>query len=551
MKKKIVLAMLAVMTATMVTGCTAKSDSQQETGNATISADATDDTEDTENTDATDNTVASSDTLAISMPVTYLTQYDDNNNCQLKFKAQGIEVLNDGYSALQAALDEFTASSYNEVSEQFETAKSDYASYGADSEDSTEWSYENNIQMQRADNKVVSFYKSYYGYLGGAHPGSSLTGYTYDSQTGKQLELKDVVTDYDKVYDYVLETLKNSDYTDEAFDGWEDTVKAMFYGDSIDGYTYSLSWTMDSKGIEIYFNTYDLAAYACGPTSVEITYADNADLLNSDYAPEAQTQLCQQMSSYVDYDVDVDGDGQFEQVQFQTNDDYSNDDSVELTVIVTKNGSQSTITRDEEIRVSGVYLVQNESGKTYIYADISSYNDYHYIDVFDVSDTNDGPTFVGVSDGPAIYEGVLTDAAHMVLANRIDIFGTHDAYAEYTVGEDGMPVMIGSEYRYMNYNQENLFNGSSSKEAGFSLTLKQDLEVEVSDDASFSSVSNETLSSGTKMYPYATDNSTYVIFKLDDGRYAKVNFEKGADTSSTTVNGTAEDEVFDGIQYAG
>ncbi len=540
MKKKMVLAMLAVMTTLVVTGCTAKTPTE-EVKEPAESADVV--TVEPVEEEQEEEAVAEEGVLAISTPEEILTQYDDDGNCQLYYKTQGIKILNEGYDELQAALDKYSTDSYNELNTAFEQAKSEYGESGIAGE---EWSMERTVDMNRADSKVVSFVMSESTYLGGAHPSYYLIGSTYDSQTGAELSLKDVVTDYDKVYEYVLDYLSNYEYADEFFEEWQDTVKSEFYDDDV-----FLSWAMNNDGIEICFNTYDIAPYAMGPVFVDITLADNSDLLNGDYFTEEKAQLCQKMITYVDYDVDVDGDGTLEKVRVQEIDDYANDDSFELEVVVTKDGTESTITRDEEIAFGSAYLVQNESGKTYVYADISYYNDYHIIDVFDVSDVNEGPSYVGSADNGAVYDGMLADAAHMPLITRLDVFGTHSAYADFSVGEDGMPVINDGVYKYINYNQENLFNGGSSMEAEYYLTLKTDIEAEVADNASLSGASNETLAVGTKLYPYATDNSSYVIFKLDDGRFAKVSYVHNEEDVYATVNGLSEEEVFDGIQYAG
>ncbi len=61
----------------------------------------------------------------------------------------------------------------------------------------------------------------------------------------------------------------------------EDTVKAMFYGGDAD---YGpVQWFLTNDGVTIWFNQYDIAPYAAGPVTVEISFAEHAEWFEKQY----------------------------------------------------------------------------------------------------------------------------------------------------------------------------------------------------------------------------------------------------------------------------
>ncbi len=119
-----------------------------------------------------------------------------------------------------------------------------------------------------------------------------------DAQTGKALSLKDVTTDYDGVYQYVLAELqqrqKNSDETGAMyFDDYETTVGQFFYGangapsadsesrtQDDEGYS-TVNWYMTDDAVIVIFDIYSIAPYAAGASVVSVPVSSG--LLNSQY----------------------------------------------------------------------------------------------------------------------------------------------------------------------------------------------------------------------------------------------------------------------------
>lgn len=73
-------------------------------------------------------------------------------------------------------------------------------------------------------------------------------GYNFNSRTGDALALRDVVTDYDRIFQLTLEKLKTNEYAPQFQAGCESIIRSMFYGSGSDP---DLQWTMDREGLTV------------------------------------------------------------------------------------------------------------------------------------------------------------------------------------------------------------------------------------------------------------------------------------------------------------
>lgn len=249
-----------------------------------------------------ENISRSADTkLKLSVTDKELEEASENTDLPFSTRIQYVKVDESGYDALQKALDKDNADS-------LELAKEEY-SYNAlknmveeNESAAVPFALESTVLKKRADDKVVSYLRESYSQLGGAHPSTFFAGKNYDTKTGSELTLQDVVANYDDVYQYVLDELAKNEKQPENencyFDGYEDTVKEMFYGnsDSESAVTdanseetglypmpaSSVQWYLGDDGLNILFNDYDIAPYAYGPSLVTIPY--DSGLIVSEYA---------------------------------------------------------------------------------------------------------------------------------------------------------------------------------------------------------------------------------------------------------------------------
>lgn len=251
-----------------------------------------------------ENISRSADTkLKMSVADKELEEASENTDLSFSTRIQYVKVDESGYDALQKALDKDNADSLELAKEEYSYNAEDLKNMVEENESAAvPFALESTVLKKRADDKVVSYLRESYSQLGGAHPSTYFAGKNYDTKTGSELTLQDVVTNYDDVYQYVLDELAKNEKQPENencyFDGYEDTVKEMFYGnsDSESAVTdanseetglypmpaSSVQWYLGDDGLNILFNDYDIAPYAYGPSLVTIPY--DSGLIVSEYA---------------------------------------------------------------------------------------------------------------------------------------------------------------------------------------------------------------------------------------------------------------------------
>lgn len=231
------------------------------------------------------------------------SMYDSGSasaTCSLKL--EGFQVKDSGYDALNAALkadtDEASGLQQEEAAGMFMYMGDDASSDTSEEAETMEYALETTVILKRADAKVFSYLRCNYEQFGGAHPTTTFNGRNYNAQTGEALSLKDVTTDYDGVYQYVLaelqERYKNSDETGAMyFDDYETTVGQYFYGangapaadsqgQTQDGESYSsVDWYMTDDAVVVIFDIYSIAPYAAGASIVSVPVSSG--LLNSEF----------------------------------------------------------------------------------------------------------------------------------------------------------------------------------------------------------------------------------------------------------------------------
>ena len=135
--------------------------------------------------------------IPIAVNGEYDGEWDDADQTPIiTSRCDKVYVQGDGYDALKQSL---TSLNKKLVSQN----KEEYASYKKEAEDmrnnypEMKQSYVCNYEFNpvRFDHTVVSMYWLKYYDLGGAHPSSVTEYHNFDTQTGKELELGDVVKD--------------------------------------------------------------------------------------------------------------------------------------------------------------------------------------------------------------------------------------------------------------------------------------------------------------------------------------------------------------------
>ncbi|UFH54040.1 DUF3298 and DUF4163 domain-containing protein [Spirosoma sp. KNUC1025] len=116
-----------------------------------------------------------------------------------------------------------------------------------------------------------------YAYTGGAHPNSNLMYCTFDRETGRVLNLTDMVTDtislvgiVEKAFRAQQELSSNTNLEEQGY----------FLRDG--HFFLPANVGMSRDGLVFYYNPYEIAAYVVGPIQVTVPYTQLGDILRKE-----------------------------------------------------------------------------------------------------------------------------------------------------------------------------------------------------------------------------------------------------------------------------
>lgn len=152
-----------------------------------------------------------------------------------------------------------------------------------------EWQKERNLENGSADvpgwevtvsgevglhtPKVAVITLGNYSYVGGAHPNSYLSIYNFDLEDGSILRWEDVVTDLEAVKALAADAFREARQLPKDTDL---TEAGYFWGEP---FALPQNFELQEEGIFFWYNPYEAASYAEGPTDFIITYDKLKDLV--------------------------------------------------------------------------------------------------------------------------------------------------------------------------------------------------------------------------------------------------------------------------------
>lgn len=395
----------------------------------------------------------------------------------------------------------------------------------------THFSDEEMFYVQRADSQILSIRDEFYAYSGGAHPVYGVFGYNFDTQTGKKLELDDVVTDFDEMMELVEQKLY------AVYD------KEMFYSnveEYFDNFTQQdLNWTMGYQGISFQFNPYMIAPYASGMQEVTVWFEEAPELFVERYTqvPENGYVVSVPLGREYEFDRD-DSDGRADLIS--TNAETSNDYAFDKFTI-TLNGN-AYVDTDICLTEMHPYLVcTGEPGNSnyylYVYGGIE---DGHKMYIYDLNQAEvkrqnleenvffPGDWYAGVEeDYEVYYDPVFTDPTDFTMQSRMWIMG----------------LFLGEKDYYVNPNTGSMESRKASysiPKSTWPITSKVPLVLE-------SLVEKEMVEfpAGSLFYYNRTDGVSYVDVRSELGVDYRIQIDTSGDF--TTVNGMSVEDCFDGV----
>lgn len=150
------------------------------------------------------------------------------------------------------------------------------------------YSYSHHVSMEsrRHDDRILSVIIQRSVFSGGAHP--SLIQYTrnLDLEQLKILRLEDVIREgrEDRLETMILRAVE-----DKFLDIGQQTLfenHAAIISAGLEWGNMTDCWFFTDKGLTVFYNQYELAPYAAGIISVELSYEDLDGILEPEYVPE-------------------------------------------------------------------------------------------------------------------------------------------------------------------------------------------------------------------------------------------------------------------------
>ena len=139
----------------------------------------------------------------------------------------------------------------------------------------TPWSIETYGTVTFESPKLVSIELSTYSYTGGAHPNTTVTLLNYDTKTGKAITIKDLVKDQRKLVQLAEKKFRE---THEIAPNASLNEQGFFW----DGkFQLPQNIGLSGEGIWFFYNSYEIAAYAVGPTEFVLSWEELGDLVNT------------------------------------------------------------------------------------------------------------------------------------------------------------------------------------------------------------------------------------------------------------------------------
>ena len=404
----------------------------------------------------------------------------------------------------------------------------------------------------RADENVVSYEQFYDDYYGGTHGYHSYAGFTFDTKTGKKLDLYDVITGEESVKAGIIQELKNKYASEDGLvenNTPEEDADAFFeYVDSKDQ-SGAVAWSLGADRLNIYYNPYNIGSWALGIVSVSLPFEKYPDAVKEEYKM-GTSDYAVKIGIYADYSADIYNDGSFSDVSVYPDgtDDYAN--SALRIQIQDENGQVTSRVFDDMYYFTMEAYYVKTGNRHFLHVFTHSENDWTADNVYEI--TNGQIRDLGYVEGtPALirYEynynedslftnsedvAAYNDPGALYLEKTMNAFSTYSGSRHYHVGSSGLlesrdPYVVGP--------------------AEIVVTVKKALTVKKTDASGRENGKTEVIPVGTKLYFYMTDNESYVILRYDGDQYGKVSMYNS--DWPQKINGEELESVLDGLIFAG
>ena len=550
MKKRMLLLGMAIWMAAALTGCgndTTDSTDQATAADQEQSENATDKTQtDGSQTDANIEQVATGAPLIQMENQQKDWHSDDGSKWLMHAETQRLQVDIPGNDAAAQKINDWSeadASTFWENAEKTsEYAENDLESMSTVSgmEDLGTYSYYyssfQSYNVMRADSQVISLRSYNNDYAGGVHGDYAYYGTTFDTVTGEELKIQDIVTDMPSFRQQAIKDIDKylqENYSDGLFEDYQDTVEQIWEGE--DGF----NWYLNESGIMVIFNPYVVGPYAMGAVTVPLPYSDYASYLNQDYTmPETTSagngELTEETVTKIRTSR-LEGGAQVNYGDLNVYMDQKNEFGGGTLTIELNEQKEQTEYFDRLCDSQILYL---EDGRVFVLLVADHASDDYELFLYEVTDgklkMTDQQDNLFIGDGSVLAGGRKNGM--LMLKKNVNVFGSYQCSMTYSIGDDGKLVP-----------DEEFFQVDTDNYPYSVLTVTREFPVSVNGGQT-------TLQTGTQIRITGTNDAGIALFETTDGKVTGEIHYTDPDNDTEfyhKINGVTEDQYFESIPYAG
>ena len=550
MKKRMLLLGMAIWMAAALTGCgndTTDSTDQATAADQEQSENATDKTQ----TDGS-QTDANIEQAATGAPLIQMEKQqkdwhsDDGSKWLMHAETQRLQVDIPGNDAAAQKINDWSeadASTFWENAEKTsEYAENDLESMSTVSgmEDLGTYSYYyssfQSYNVMRADSQVISLRSYNNDYAGGVHGDYAYYGTTFDTVTGEELKIQDIVTDMPSFRQQAIKDIDKylqENYSDGLFEDYQDTVEQIWEGE--DGF----NWYLNESGIMVTFNPYVVGPYAMGAVTVPLPYSSYASFLNPNYTtpetiPAGNGELTEETVTKIRTSR-LEGGAQVNYGDLNVYMDQKNEFGGGTLTIELNEQKEQTEYFDRLCDSQILYL---EDGRVFVLLVADHASDDYELFLYEVTDgklkMTDQQDNLFIGDGSVLAGGRKNGM--LMLKKNVNVFGSYQCSMTYSIGDDGKLVP-----------DEEFFQVDIDNYPYSVLTVTREFPVSVNGGQT-------TLQTGTQIRITGTNDAGIALFETTDGKVTGEIHYTDPDNDTEfyhKINGVTEDQYFESIPYAG
>lgn len=230
-------------------------------------------------------------------------------------------------------------------------------------------------QVERQDEKILSFSCDLWSYSGGAHGNFYSSGLNYDAETGKVLTFEDIFNDKEmgvaELKENILEQCQLPYYSEMLFEDYEDYIDNVITDEF---------WYFAKDGMHVISNEYMLSSYASGSFEFIVPYDDLTEL-KEEYKEELA--YIYPVLNGDSVEVDLDSDGQTDSICY---------DVITTEIVESEN-------TEEEIRYEGLdsSLIINGEDLSEKFLELTSYYPENITEHYYLVDLDENDDFIEIA----------------------------------------------------------------------------------------------------------------------------------------------------------